>query len=70
MPRVLYGKAVCGEGFPLREVCLVNPPLLNPPPPRGRKWADNPHLLLPWWEEVGRRGFLYLTGGPLGHEEL
>jgi hypothetical protein len=57
MPRLRCAISVSGEALTLREVYLENPPLLYPPPPRGRTWADNPYLLLPWWEEVGRRGF-------------
>jgi len=30
-------------------------------PEGGRKRADNSHLLLPWWEEVGRRGDFHLS---------
>jgi hypothetical protein len=70
MPCLRCAKAFYSEALTLREVYLENPPLLYPPPPRGRKWADNPLVLLPWREEAGRRGLYQFADGPLGHEEL
>jgi hypothetical protein len=55
---------------------LENPPSpLSSPvctvhPLRGGKRADNPYILLPRWEEVGRRGFSSFLGGPQGHDKL
>jgi len=37
---------------------------------KGRKRGDNPYFLLPWWEEVGRRGIFIVRGYPTAPREV
>ena len=45
---------------------LENPPLLYPPPLRREESDAQFNILLPWWEEVGRRGIFIIRERPAG----
>jgi hypothetical protein len=48
----------------IREVAKKIPLSSILPRPRGRNGTGNSHILLPWREEVGRRGILILRSWP------
>jgi hypothetical protein len=49
------------------EVCAAGVILSCPFLPGASRKRDNLQILRPWREEVGRRGFESITGGPKGH---